>query len=116
MNILPTEQVVEHTATLNNDLGFISYPVEHPKLLLKEVLEDQLVIIAAPDHPLTHKQTFAPHLGQRHIQDFIPFGFDDGQFNGQFRVDGFDSIFYPVGLPQGKCTAPCTNGNRMFHI
>jgi DNA-binding transcriptional LysR family regulator len=60
MNILPTEQVVEHTATLNNDLGFISYPVEHPKLLLKEVLEDQLVILAAPDHPLTHKQTLAP--------------------------------------------------------
>jgi DNA-binding transcriptional LysR family regulator len=41
-------------------LGFISYPVEHPKLLLKEVLEDQLVILAAPDHPLTHKQTLAP--------------------------------------------------------
>jgi DNA-binding transcriptional LysR family regulator len=60
MNILPTEQVVEHTATLNNDLGFISYPVEHPKLLLKEVLEDQLVIIASPGHPLTRKQTLAP--------------------------------------------------------
>ena len=60
MNILPTEQVVEHTATLNNDLGFISYPVEHPKLMLKEVLEDQLVIITSPDHPLTRKQTLAP--------------------------------------------------------
>ena len=60
MNILPTEQVIEHTAILNNDLGFISYPVEHPKLLLKEVLEDQLVIITAPDHPLTRKQALAP--------------------------------------------------------
>ncbi len=60
MNILPTEQVIEHTATLNNDLGFISYPVEHPKLLLKEVLEDQLVIITSPDHPLTRKQTLDP--------------------------------------------------------
>ncbi len=60
MNILPTEQVVEQTATLNNDLGFISYPVEHPKLLLREVLEDQLVIITSPDHPLTRKQTLAP--------------------------------------------------------
>ena len=60
MNILPTEQVVEHTATLNNDLGFISYPVEHPKLLLKEVLEDQLVIITSPDHPLTRKKALTP--------------------------------------------------------
>ncbi len=60
MNILPTEQVIEHTATLNNDLGFISYPVEHQKLLVKEILEDQLVIIASPGHPLTRKQTLAP--------------------------------------------------------
>ncbi|MGD8290329.1 MAG: LysR family transcriptional regulator [Desulfobacterales bacterium] len=60
MNILPTEQVVEHTATLNNDLGFISYPVEHPKLILKEVLQDQLVIITCPDHPLTSKEILSP--------------------------------------------------------
>jgi len=60
MNILPTSQVVEQTATLNNDLGFISYPVEHKKLLVKEVLEDQLVIIAPPDHPLTRKHKLAP--------------------------------------------------------
>ena len=60
MNILPTEQVIEHTATLNNDLGFISYPVEHPKLLLREVLEDQLVIITSPDHPLTRKKALIP--------------------------------------------------------
>jgi DNA-binding transcriptional LysR family regulator len=60
MNILPTEQVVEHTATLNNDLGFISYPVHHPKLLVKEVLEDQLVVITRPEHPLTRHPALAP--------------------------------------------------------
>jgi DNA-binding transcriptional LysR family regulator len=60
MNILPTEQVIENTATLNNDLGFISYPVEHKKLLVKEVLEDQLVIITSPDHPLGRYPTLEP--------------------------------------------------------
>lgn len=60
MNILPTEQVVENTAGLNCDLGFISYPVEHKKLALREVLEDKLVIIAPPGHPLTHKETLKP--------------------------------------------------------
>ena len=60
MNILPTEQVVEKTASLNCDLGFISYPVEHKKLSVKEVLEDKLVIIAAPDHPLMHKKNLKP--------------------------------------------------------
>ncbi len=63
MSILPTEQVVENTATLNNDLGFISYPVDHNKLLVREVLEDQLVIIAPPDHPLTRHPVLTPrHL------------------------------------------------------
>jgi DNA-binding transcriptional LysR family regulator len=55
MNILPTELVVENTATLNNDIGFISYPVENKKLKVKEVLEDQLVIITPVNHPLTKK-------------------------------------------------------------
>ena len=60
MNILPTEQVVENTASLNCDLGFISYPVEHKKLVLREVLEDKLVIIAPHDHPLAHKENLKP--------------------------------------------------------
>ena len=55
MNILPTEQVVENTATLNNDIGFISYPVKNKKLSVKEILEDQLVIITPRDHPLAEK-------------------------------------------------------------
>jgi DNA-binding transcriptional LysR family regulator len=65
MNILPTEQVIENTATLNNDLGFISYPVEHKKLLVKEILEDELVIITPPDHPLAGHSDLSP----RHLED-----------------------------------------------
>ena len=60
MNILPTDQVVSLTATLNYDLGFISYPVEHNKLLVKEVLTDQLVIITPLGHPLTGKKNLVP--------------------------------------------------------
>ena len=60
MNILPTEQVVEKTASLNCDLGFISYPVEHKKLSVREILEDKLVIITAPNHPLAHKKNLKP--------------------------------------------------------
>jgi len=60
MSILPTEQVVSQTATLNSDLGFISYPVEHNKLLVREVLKDQLVIITPPDHPFRSKKKLKP--------------------------------------------------------
>jgi DNA-binding transcriptional LysR family regulator len=60
MDILPTDQVVSQTADLKNDLGFISYPVEHNKLVVREVFEDRLVIIAPNGHPLTRKTDLKP--------------------------------------------------------
>lgn len=55
MNILPTELVVENTASLKCDIGFISYPVEHEKLEVREILEDELVVIAPRRHPLSSR-------------------------------------------------------------
>jgi DNA-binding transcriptional LysR family regulator len=60
MNILPTDQVVERVAGLNCDIGFISYPVEHEKLTIREVLEDELVIITPRRHPLQGRHTLQP--------------------------------------------------------
>ena len=76
MNILPTKHVVENTATLNSDLGFISYPVENKKLVVREVLEDQLVIITPSKHPLTQKSQLQPRdlenqLFGYHTIDFL---------------------------------------------
>jgi LysR family transcriptional regulator, transcriptional activator of the cysJI operon len=59
-NILPTQKVVENTVALDNDLGFISYPIEHKKLLIKEILEDRLVIITPTGHPFTRKTCIEP--------------------------------------------------------
>ncbi len=61
VDILPTEKVVETTVALQNDIGFISYPVKHSKLILQAVLEEKLVIIASPGHRLAAKKTLAPH-------------------------------------------------------
>lgn len=59
-NILPTEQVAESTANLENDLGFISYPVENEKLIVREMITDHLVIIVSPDHHLAGKTRIEP--------------------------------------------------------
>jgi LysR family transcriptional regulator, transcriptional activator of the cysJI operon len=59
MNILPTDLVVEHTADLDCDIGFISYPVEHEKLTVRDILEDKLVIITPMHHPLACKPMLA---------------------------------------------------------
>ena len=57
-NILPTEQVADNTAALKNDIGFTSYPVKLNKLVSRQILEEQLVIIAPPDHPFCGR----PHI------------------------------------------------------
>ena len=60
MEILPTEQIVEKTAALANDLGFISYPVPHKKIILREILEDSYQIIVPLQHPLASKSYIDP--------------------------------------------------------
>lgn len=59
-NILPTELVAKSTANLENDIGFISYPVENEKLIVREIITDHLVIIVSPDHDLVDKQRIEP--------------------------------------------------------
>ena len=60
METLPTDLIVEKTAALSNDIGFISYPVPHKKLLSREVLEDSYQIIVPPGHPLALKPVIEP--------------------------------------------------------
>lgn len=60
MELLPTDLIVEKTATLANDLGFISYPVPHKKLFMREVLEDSYQIIVPSGHPLASKSVIEP--------------------------------------------------------
>jgi DNA-binding transcriptional LysR family regulator len=63
VNIFPNQVVIENTAKLEADLGFISYSLEHKKLLVREVLEDRLVLIAPPSHPLARRKILhPPHL------------------------------------------------------
>jgi DNA-binding transcriptional LysR family regulator len=60
MDILPTDLVVENTVSLNCDIGFISYPVAHEKLNVKDILEDNLIIITPRSHPLARKSMLKP--------------------------------------------------------
>lgn len=60
VNILPNQEVIENTVKLENDMGFISYPVDHPKLVVRDVLEDRLVLIVPPSHPFARKKSLDP--------------------------------------------------------
>ena len=60
VTIFPSDLVIENTVRLENDLGFISYPLAHKKLITHEVLEDRLVLIAPPSHLFARKKVFDP--------------------------------------------------------
>jgi DNA-binding transcriptional LysR family regulator len=60
MEILPTDMIVEKTATLANDIGFISYPVPHKKLVAREILDDSYLVIVPPGHPFAAKPFIEP--------------------------------------------------------
>jgi LysR family transcriptional regulator, transcriptional activator of the cysJI operon len=66
METLPTELIVEKTAALANDIGFISYPVPHKKLVAREILEDSYQVIVPAGHPFAVKTSIEPQDLTRH--------------------------------------------------
>ncbi len=60
VSIFPTAQVVENIASLKCDIGFISYPVENKKILIQEIVEDQLVLIVPTNHSFIKKKKLKP--------------------------------------------------------
>jgi DNA-binding transcriptional LysR family regulator len=61
VNIFPNQEVIENTVRLENDMGFISYPLEHKKLVIRDILEDRLVLIVPPSHPFAREKILEPH-------------------------------------------------------
>jgi DNA-binding transcriptional LysR family regulator len=58
--IFTNQEIIENTVRLENDLGFISYPTDHKKLVIHEVLEERLVLIVPPSHPFAKRKLLEP--------------------------------------------------------
>jgi len=56
LEVLSNQQVVENTINLKNDIGFVSFPVKDNKLTTIEIIQDEIVIILSPSHPLAQKK------------------------------------------------------------
>lgn len=52
LRIANTSEVIEAVAAFTVDVGFIEGPQTHPDMTVQPWREDELVIVAAPDHPL----------------------------------------------------------------
>ena len=60
VNIFTPEEVIENTIKVENDLGFISSPISHEKLMVREILEDRVVLIVPADHFLSNEKPLDP--------------------------------------------------------
>jgi len=52
MNVLPLKTLVNNTIKQKCDISFIPEYIENKKLLIRELIEDKLVVIVSPNHPL----------------------------------------------------------------
>jgi len=57
---LPNDQVVDLTSRLECDFGIISKKLKNQKLLVKNLLEEKIVLISAPDKPLAKRKELSP--------------------------------------------------------
>lgn len=62
INIRSTEQITEDIQTGNMDSGFAYfYPKEtHPNLTVTKIADEQMILVCAPDHPLTKLKKIEP--------------------------------------------------------
>lgn len=58
--ILSVEEVIKNALKFNCDIGFVSFVKQYDNLVAEEILEDKIVLIAPPDHPLTGKRYVVP--------------------------------------------------------
>ncbi|MBH1964250.1 MAG: LysR family transcriptional regulator [Comamonadaceae bacterium] len=61
-----TKEVIEAVADLEVDVGFVEGPQTHTEVTIHPWLDDELVIIAAPDHPLAGSTATQQQLAQCH--------------------------------------------------
>lgn len=59
-----TSEVIEAVAAFDVDVGFIEGPQTHPDLVVRPWLGDELVIVAAPSHPLAGRLVSHRQLAQ----------------------------------------------------
>ena len=54
--IANTSEVIDAVVAFDVDVGFIEGPQTHPDLIVRPWLSDDMVIVAAPDHPLARRR------------------------------------------------------------
>lgn len=102
VNILPSAVVVENTASMKNDLGFITSPISHKVLQIQEVLKERLVIIVPPNHPFAAKDILHPRELNGQIVIMHEAGSDQRRIIDKFVREQNITISMPIALSNNE--------------
>lgn len=64
LSISNTHEVLDEVAALKVSVGFIEGSASHPDLVIKRWREDELIVVAAHDHPLVGRNATSRRLAQ----------------------------------------------------
>jgi len=110
VNIVPNNQVIDNTLNFWNDFGCISLPVKHKKLDVREILEDQPVIIIPPEHPFAQKRSVDP----RDLEGQVMIMHEEGSvfqtFIHRFREKNKLAFSMPITLSNNEAIKRAVEG------
>ncbi len=95
VEVLSNQQVVENTINLKNDIGFVSFPVKDKKLTTIEIVQDEIIIILNPFHPLAQKK----HLKVDDLEGHMIIMHEQGSYLQEIIQDLLEANNVSVTMP-----------------
>jgi len=102
VDIVPNKQVLENTLDLQNDLGCLSHPIENKILSVKEILEDELVIIVPPGHAFSGKNRLKPRDLEGQVMIMHEEGSIFQEFIHRLRAENQIALSMPITLSNNE--------------
>ncbi len=116
VDIVSNRRVVENTVNLQNDLGFISSPVNNKRLVMHEVLEDEPVIIVSPDHPFADRDMLEPGDLEGQVMIMHEEGSVFQKVVNTIMTDSCVTLFMPITLSNNEAIKRSVEGKRGIAI
>jgi len=110
VDIVPNKQVIDETLNFQNDFACISLPVEHKKLVVREILEDQPVIIVPPEHLFAQKAAISPGDLEGQVMIMHEEGSVFQAFIHQFREKNNIAFSMPITLSNNEAIKRAVEG------
>ncbi|MEW6417605.1 MAG: selenium metabolism-associated LysR family transcriptional regulator [Nitrospirota bacterium] len=103
LSVSNTEGIIHNLLEGKIDMGIVEGKIKDPKVFMEDVAEDEIVIIASEDNPLTKKKSLKPHdlTSQPFIMPEV----------GSGMREFIDDFFHATGITTKDINISMTLGN-----